>query len=409
MERTPLDTLLAGLTDPVALANLGMRLIEAGRPVDAEAALRRAARLLPGHPVVAYGLGLALQAEDRLDEAAEFYAEALAARPDLAPAWNNLGNIHKELQEPERALDCFERALAIAPDDARAHFNRALALLALGRRDEGWREFRWRHIAAGVGAKLPGREWDGSGPVAVHAEGGLGDTIHFLRFAGRLAASGIDVHLRVQPALVGLARSLRGIAGVAELGAPAPDGCGHAWLLDLPALAGEGAADGRPYLTAPTDSRLRLDPPRGRRVALCWAGNPRFDNDRRRSVPFAMLAPLLECREVEWVSVQVGERAVDLAGSAVLDLSPRLTDLSETAAALHQADLLVTVDTAVAHLAGAIGTPAWLLLPYSPDWRWGATGERTGLYDSLRLFRQVRRGDWPEVIGRIAARLTETG
>ncbi|CAA7618489.1 tetratricopeptide repeat protein [Magnetospirillum sp. UT-4] len=397
----------------VALANYGARLAEQGDPAEAETALRRAGRLLPGHPLIAYNLGRALARQDRVEEAAECFRSAVILAPDLAPAWNNLGNCCKELMRLDESLVCHGRALALAPDDAPVRFNRALTLLLAGRAAEGWSEYEWRHPALGQ-APAPEPVWDGTpGPLLVEAEGGLGDAIHFLRYASEAARRGAKVILLVPPALMRLAAVLPGVT-VADRSGPRPAAARHAWLMSLPRLLGLGLeppGGGAPYLVPPADAveqwRRRLG--EGRKVALCWAGNPRFDNDARRSLPFALLAPLLELDGMSFHSVQVGPRAGDGAGCPGLnDLSPHLTDLAETAAALAAMDLVISVDTAVAHLAGAIGVPCWLLLPFSPDWRWGAAGERTPLYDSLLLFRQDRRGDWAGVMDRVKAAL-ETG
>jgi hypothetical protein len=255
-----------------------------------------------------------------------------------------------------------------------------LLLLLLGRMSEGWSAYEarfqtkqgrpdWRNF------RVP--QWRGKDltrrTILLHAEQGLGDTLQFARYAALLAARGDPVVLEVQAPLVGLLRhSLTGLT-VVPRGAELPAFDLHCPLLSLPGVCGPAVMP--PYLTAPADAgaRWRVRLPRGDKpcVGLVWAGNPRHINDRRRSMPFAAMARFWDVKGVERFSLQMGPRAADTraAPAALQDLSPELADVGETAAALFQLDLVITVDTAVAHLAGACGVPVWVMLPFTPDWR----------------------------------------
>jgi glycosyl transferase family 9 (putative heptosyltransferase) len=288
-----------------------------------------------------------------------------------------------------------------------------LLLLLLGRFEEGWRKYEWRRRASTRGVRpLDGEYWDG-GPLAgrailLVAEQGAGDTLQMLRYVPRIVAQGASVKLMLPRSLQRLEGDALAAASLhAQDEAPPPYDC-WAQLMSLPGLLGATEANipaPIPYLRAPATAR-RGFAGEGRAVGLAWAGNPEHENDHNRSIPFARLAPLLALDDARWFSLQVGPRATDIAGaSGITDLAPLLQDFGDTAAAIDALDLVITVDTSVAHLAGALGKPVWLLLPHVPDWRWLLDRADTPWYPTMRLFRQARRGDWDEVIGRVAAEL----
>lgn len=434
---------------PELLRDLGALLLELGRPGEAEAALRAAltirADFAPGH----FQLGRALAAQGRWEAAAEAYAAAVTLRPGHLKAWNALGLARYDLGDAAAAEAVFRRALALHPQVPEFHNNRGLALydlarfedaenafraalarrpdyaqaryllglleLLLGRYREGWEHYeaRWRlpSMQSLLGAS-PAPLWDGS-PLAgrrllVHPEQGLGDTLQFARFLPGLAGEG-RILLVCPPALRRLLDQLPGVELLSP-DAPLPEHELQVPLMGLPGRLGihePGALNGEAYLAPPVPPAPRRRD--RRRVGLVWAGNPLHSRDRFRSVALARLAPLLERSGVDFVSLQKGPaqaqlREADLAGR-VEDVGAALEDFADTAVALAGLDLLISVDTSVAHLAGALGVPLWLLLPTLPDWRWGLAGEATPWYASARLFRQRREGDWDELLERLGREL----
>jgi hypothetical protein len=330
-----------------------------------------------------------------------------------------------ELQaDLEHSLACYERALALAPDHADAHFNRGRLWLQLGRWREGWDDYEWRlrnrrekrqffDAVMWDGAPLGGRT------IILHSEQGFGDTLQFCRYAPLVAARGGRVVLAVQPALRELLAGLPGIEHCIAVGSALPD---YDFLMPLASLphvfATERATIPSPdgYLHAPSDRLERWrrrwpGPSPALRIGLAWGGNAEQSLDRNRSTTLATFLPLLDVPGTEFYSLQVGPRAAEAATLArqgrLVDLAPELTDFAETAAAMTLLDLVVTVDTSVAHLAGALGRPAFVALTYLPDWRWYLEGADNPWYASLRVFRQPSRGDWPSVVAAIAAALRE--
>lgn len=395
--------------------NLGRLLLDQGEADEAFLHLRRAALQRPGWERW-HGLGRACQARGDLTGAEAAYISALTANPHAVEPLNNLASTLQAGGKLEAALTVLERALALAPDHADLRYNHALLLMLMGRWVEGWREHEWRWRAEGFTSprrRFDSPAWNGrplQGTLLLHWEQGLGDTLQFLRYVTAAHRRVSRLILEVQPPLLSLLAGLSGVDEVLPAGAPLPPHAAHAPLLNLPHLLGDPSPRPvSPYLaaepgrTAHWAARLRGDRPV---FGLVWAGNPRHQNDRNRSIPLRLLAPLLEQQAVRWVSLQVGPRAMDIAAAGftdrLFDATPQLTDFAETAAALMQVDLLIAVDTAVAHLAGALGRPCWLLLPFAPDWRWGQQGERCAWYESLRLWRQPAPGDWASLIPEIA-------
>jgi len=392
---------------------------------DPEAALTdfdAALTLAPGHPGVHYNRGVALLALGRYGAAVEANDRAVALAPQYAAAWLNRGKALMQLNRCDEAVASYARALAIRKDYADAHFNIALALLTQGDYRAGFAEYEWRWRRTGMAPQKPrGRPlWLGEylpvrKTVLVHAEQGLGDTIQFARYVPLVAAAGAKVILEVQPELKPLLARLDGAAAVFARGEETPAFDVHCPLGSLPlALKTELSTvpSAIPYLAAP-DEKLaqwseRLAGLRRPRVALAWSGNPSHDNDRNRSIPFAKLTPLFAAA-ASFIAVQ---RDVRDDETAALAAEPRLTplgaaldDFGDTAAVLALCDLVIAVDTAAAHLAGALGRPLWVLVPFAPDWRWTREGETTPWYPAARLFRQSRPGDWDGVIARVADEL----
>jgi hypothetical protein len=380
---------------------------------------------MPGHPAALYNRGNALAALGRYDEAIAAFDRALAATPDHAKAWNNRGRALQALNRHADAIASFDKAIILQKDDADAHFNRALSLLTLGDLRHGFEHYEWRWKRTGMSDARRGYGrplWLGEYPLArktilLHAEQGLGDSIQFARYAPLLARSGAAVVLEVQAELKTLLASLKGVASCHARGETLPGYDVHCPLGSLPlALQTEPASIPAdvPYLRADTARlakwRARLEALPGKRVALAWAGNVNHPNDRNRSIDLKLLEPLLALDGISCLSIQRELRAHDaelLARHAnVTHLGGELADMADTAAVAALADLTIAVDTAVAHVAGALARPVWVLLPFAPDWRWTLNGESSPWYPQARLFRQPALGDWPSVIATLRAELT---
>ncbi|HUB11330.1 MAG TPA: tetratricopeptide repeat protein [Acetobacteraceae bacterium] len=400
-----------------ALTNLAPILAEAGHPEAAVTLLSEALRLAPGQPEALLNLGCALRGLGRLDEARASQQQIIAEQPDYWPAWTNLAAILHDLAETDAAITAWDRTLALHPAQPDARYSRALTLLLMGDFARGWTELEWRWQATQHRGRQRHRGvplWTGEDlarrTILLHAEEGLGDSIQFARYVPLVAARGASVVLEVYPAL---ARLFRGLAGVGKLvvhGDALPPCDLQCPLQSLPrafATRLETIPGATPYLRAePGGSAIwadRLGVRHQPRVGLVWAGSPTHGRDRLRSIALDRLAPLLSIDAVAWFSLQVGRR--EAPPPPIVDLSPHLTDLAETAAALCAMDLLISVDTSVAHLAGALARPVWLLLPFSPDWRWMLRRSDTPWYPTMRLFRQTSVNDWDRVIESVAAAL----
>jgi tetratricopeptide (TPR) repeat protein len=382
--------------------------------------LDQSAAAVPEEPEFHNNLGLALAAADRGDEAIAAYRRALALKPDHPTAWNNLGLALQAANRLPEAIAAFRKALERTPDFPQAHWNLALALLARGEFAEGWREYDWRLAIAefaGEYRPLAVPRWDGVArpgqSLLLTCEQGLGDAIQFVRFAAPLAARGLRIVVRAPRPLARLLATAPGVAGVAGSDDPPPACDAHlpllstAGVLDIDAASIPAAV---PYLAADPQRRAAVaralaTRPERLKVGLAWAGNPRHANDLRRSVPLAALTPLFAVDAVAWYSLQKGDAGAQVATVAAarrLTPLPPDNDLDDTAALIAELDLVVSVDTSVAHLAGALGRPVWILLPFAPDWRWQLGGSASPWYPTARLYRQPRRGDWDAVARDVA-------
>jgi len=397
---------------PHALHYLGVIAYQQGRLADALPMLQRAVAQVAHEPEFHNNLGLVLAALDRDDEAVDAFRKALALRPDHAGAWNNLGLALHARNELAGAIDAFRRALAFKPD-AQTRWNLALALLHDGQFQEGWDAYEARlQIPAFAPASVSATpSWDGTHAqhrtILLVAEQGLGDAIHFVRFATDIARRGARVIVQAPPPLVALFRRVEGVAEVVPVGETPP--AHDAWLplLSLPRVLGmdrPGSASRVPYLRA--DETLRaavaidLAPYRASslRIGVAWAGNRSNTNDRRRSLPLHQLAAILGGIEgVTAFSLQKGDAEDDggrAPGAANLVRLPWREDFEGIAAMMEALDLVVTVDTSIAHLAGAMARPVFILLPFASDWRWRTHRVDSDWYPTATLFRQSAPGDW---------------
>ncbi len=407
---------------PEARLNSGIAHAALGALDEAVAEFDHALTLVPGHPAAHFNRGVALYDLGRYADAVAAHDSALKAAPDHAGALLNRGRALAALNRFDDAIASYGKAHALRKDDADVHFMESLALLTLGDYRRGFEKYEWRWRRGGMPEqKSRGRPlWRGDYSLArktvlLHAEQGLGDTIQFARYVPLLAASGAKVVLEVQPELTTLMARLEGAATVIARGAAPPPFDVHCPLGSLPlAFKTEPAtvpAD-IPYLSA-DDAHLakwsaRIGALARPRIAFAWAGNPSHLNDRNRSIAFAKLAPLLSI-PAQFVSIQHDVRAEDsvaLAGeNRVTNVGAELENFADTAAVIALCDLVISVDTAVAHLAGAMGRPLWMLLPFAPDWRWTLDGETSPWYPTARLFRQTAIGDWDGVIERLGVEL----
>jgi tetratricopeptide (TPR) repeat protein len=375
-----------------------------------------AVRLQPENPLHHIGLGTLCHEWDELETAHACFERASTLDPNSAQALCNLGITLHELGRHQEALDIFAKAEILAPDHALVHWNKALSLLTLGRWRDGWAEHEWRW-------QLPNKQvfphdaWDGGAldgkTILLHAEQGLGDTLQCLRYVPMVKAKGARVLLLCGLPLHRLLRHFPGIDLLIQPGAMPPFDV-QVPLFGLPHLF-ETMPDTVPApvpfagLTDDGAAAARIRAASGLRIGIVWAGSPNHPNDMRRSCPLAAFAPLFEIPGCSFFSLQKGaaEREIDKVafGSKLVPLGAQLGDLADTAAALGALDLLISVDTAVAHLAGTLHIPAWLLLPQVADWRWLVGRDDSPWYPSMRLFRQHRRSDWAGVLRMVAAAL----
>ena len=410
-------------TSPQALSNLGTTCAKAGLVEGALDYLRQAAALDPAHPELYHNLGNGYLAAGRFENAAEAFERATDISPHHVRGMTNLGVAYKELGRLDDAERRFRAALDVAPEDADASWNLALARLMKGDWRSGWAAYESRRQIPGFAMRrLDRAAWDGAPldgrTLLVHAEQGFGDTIQFMRYLRRLAEENDGVNFWCQDAL---ARLLTGISDrLTIVTDPPPRTDVHAPILSLPHLLGGApplAPEPAAYLSAEPERILRwsraLVGPRFN-IGIAWQGRPDYAADSRRSIPLHHFSPLAEDPDVRLVSLQKGHGVEQLEAldwrEKVLDFGSQLDRdgaFLDTAAVISTLDLVITSDTAIAHLAGALGAPVWLALAHVPDWRWGLTGDHTPWYPTMRLFRQDRPGDWTGVFTRIVKALDE--
>jgi len=402
-----------------ARANRGLVLMALGRHKEALADFDRALAIQPDIVEALTSRGNALHGLDRHEDAVASFDRALALQPAHVDAHYNRGIVLHGLNRHAEAVASYQRALALQPNHADAHWNEALSRLALGDFAEGWKKFEWRWWTSDCrtpGLKFPQPLWRGEPidgrSILLYAEQGLGDTIQFVRYVPMVAERGAKVVLAVHSELKELLSSVAGAAAVFGENEPLPGTEFQCPLLSLPLAFGttmETTPAKVPYLSANDAAvaqwRERLPQTAALRVGLVWSGNPTFKYDRRRSPQLSQVSPLLATRGVVFYSLNPGIGESDVAALAahpnVVHLGSQFRNFSDTAAVISFVDLVISSDTAVAHLAGAIGRPAWIMLHDSPDWRWALDRERSSWYPSARLFRQERAGDWAGVVARM--------
>jgi tetratricopeptide (TPR) repeat protein len=440
--------------------NLGNAYRGLGKLSEALACYQQALLLNPDWAETRINIGVALAGLNQLDEAVAHYREALRLQPDCAEAWSNLGRVFVkqgkwedasgafqralegqrnqaqayynlgytlgEQGKPAEAANCFRQALRLKPDDVTAHWALALSLLVQGDFEQGWPEYEWRWRLNGWSPQqLTQPVWDGSSlagrTILLYGEGGLGDTIQFVRYAAVVKRYGGSVIVSCQKLLLPLLASCPGIDRLVAVGSELPAFDVQAPLLNLPRILKTSLATvpaETPYLFP--DAKLqekwqrKLSHYPGFTIGIAWQGNPQFYKDRKRSIPLIQFAPLARIPGVHLISLQKGQGTEQLRLVAdefpVIDLGNRLDKRSgaflDTAAIMKNVDLIITSDTAIAHLAGALGVSVWVALSYVPEWRWLLQREDCPWYPSMRLFRQTHAGDWEEVFDRMAHELS---
>lgn len=403
-------------------ANLAAVYLMQRRLDPAIAAARRAVGINPQCAEGYLNLGSALSENSQWDEALAAFERVAALRPDWSDPHSGIGVLLKEKGRLDAAIASFRRALSLNPNHAEAHWNLALALLLQGNLSEGWREFEWRlkipQIVAPEDFSQP--RWDGGDlhgkTILAHDEQGFGDTLQFARYLPMLAQRGGKIILGCETLTARLLQAMPGIERMVTKGQPMPAFDVHVPLLSLPLIFGTTLATvpaAIPYMSAPAEEvekwRRRMADGGRLRVGVVWAGRPTHRNDARRSMRLSQFAPLAEAESISFYSLQKGEAARESAdppsGMQWTDWTAELDDFAHTAGLVANLDLVICVDTAVAHLAGAMGKPVWVLLPFVPDWRWMMNREDSPWYPTMRLFRQTAAGDWEGVIRRVALAL----
>jgi len=402
------------------LANLGYAYAMMLRIDDAITALRKSLELNPRDPEALNKLSYAYIRGGQLDLAIEILHRALELQPDAVGIHSNLGTIYASRLEMDRAFEAYDRALYLRPDHVETRWNRALLLLLTGNFARGWVEHEWRWLKFTSEKRSFNKPlWDGRDiagqTILLHAEQGYGDCLQFVRYAKDVAARGATVILECQPALVNLLKSAAGISQVFARGDSLPPFDTHSPLLSLPYSLRINSPQVIPptqaYLAAPEQMRQRwaqIVAPyeRKMKVGIVWAGAPVHNRDDERSIPPEKLAPLASVKDVRFFSLQKATSAVSgPPGMDLIDLTHEFHDFAETAGLIVHLDLVISVDTSVAHLAGAMGKPVWTLIAYYPDWRWMLDRDDTPWYPTMRLFRQPRARDWDAVIQRVVGEL----
>ncbi|HEX4327827.1 MAG TPA: tetratricopeptide repeat protein [Burkholderiales bacterium] len=404
-----------------AHGNLGYVLARLGRSEEAEAAYRRSLELNPALAEIQLNHGAVLARLKRLPEAEAAYLRAIALRPNAPAGWSNLGTCYACMQRELETEECHRKAIALDPTYAPARYNLSYLLLRQARFEEGWAAFEARDWYAPFAAQLRCPRWRGEDLAAkrvlISYEPGHGDMMFFVRYAPLLKQRGAaTTTLICHPGLQTLLTGLPGIDKILPINTPLDADAYDCWtpLASLPHYSGtrEGNIPARiPYLHAAPErmQAWAAQLPAGPRIGLVWKGNRHFENDADRSLPaLQSLAPVLAVPGLNFISLQKGAGENENA-TGLLDFGPQLANFSDTAALVMNLDLVISVDTAVAHLAAALGKPCWLLLPdYKTDWRWFTNRSDSPWYpDVMRLFRQPRGGNWDPVLREVAIALSQ--
>jgi Flp pilus assembly protein TadD len=412
--------------------NLGIALDNLKQYDDAIASFRRAIELNPKYPEAHNNLGGTYLAAGRVDESIAEYQSAITLKPDYAEAWDNYGSALRRGLRNHDALAAYDQAIALQPKFAYALYNRGTLMLAMGRFEKAWDDFEWRWLCPTFGHLIRNfgkPAWNGedlSGKtILFHSEQGLGDTINFVRYAAILAERGAKVIVESQPALASLLVDVPGVSVSIPRGEKPPEFDYHVAMMSVPRVVKttlETIPNEMPYILPPaiahenwraiTRADARAEGQKKLRVGLAWSGNPSNAIDARRSILLADLAPLAASPNVRFYSLQVGDAGKKQTASSpfpIIDHTEKLTDFTQTSGLIANLDLVICVDTVVAHLAGAMNHKVWLL-SYTPgDWRWMFDRDDSPWYPSMKIFRQKEHGKWKEPIEEAATLLKSYG
>ncbi|MFV1849805.1 MAG: tetratricopeptide repeat protein [Thalassospira sp.] len=397
--------------------NLGVALRRSKKLEASLIAYRRAADLRPENAGLWSNMGNCLREMMRFDEALVAHKKALELDSSIKSHTFNTGLVYRDMNRFEEALEYFERALALDPDYVDANWDRALAHLALGNYDKGWAGYETRRkLADNPIRKLDvAPEWDGKTDlrgkrILLRAEQGFGDMIQFARFVPLVAKKAGHVILECRKELIPIMRTVSGVGTLVEKGARLPEFDVHVPLLSLPHVLGIGESDlnkisTNTYISPPAGKKVRLAPPQGTvlKVGLIWAGKL---NPRDRSCPLDTLLPILSAKGAAFYSFQIDDRRADIEKlglhAFVTDLGEHIHDFGDSAALMQAMDLVITIDSSPAHLAGALGVPVWMLQLYTTDWRWLVDRSDSPWYPTMRIYRQTKPGDWADPVKKLS-------
>jgi tetratricopeptide (TPR) repeat protein len=402
-----------------AYYNLGKVLWDGGESDGAMTYYRKALQLNPNSAEVYNNLGFCLQEQGHYDEALAYFQRAIGIAPHFAQAYYNLALYHHDRNLVDEALRYYRKAIELNADFTDAHWNMACALLLSGNFTQGWKEYEWRwKLKDHRGHTFTRPQWDGSDikgrTILLHAEQGFGDAIQFIRYAPLVAKRGARVVVQCPKELVSLLGKVEGVEQVVADGGQLPDFDLQCPLLSLPRVFGTTLKNipvEIPYITADPllnrkwENRVQREGIR-LRAGLVWTGRTKAKRERGRSCSLDLFSALARFDEVTFYSLQKGEGAEQAKtppkDMKLIDYTEEIHDFSDTAAFIENLDLVISIDTAVSHLAGALGKPVWTLLPFVPDWRWMLNRDDSPWYPTMRLFRQPSPGDWEAVVKNIA-------
>jgi len=404
-----------------AYNNLGSLLQKQQNLSEAVSNYRHALKLKPDYPDAYNNLGSALQEQDNLEAAVECYKAAIAVKNNYPEAHNNLGNAFKEMGELDAAIKSFNQAIKLDFNYAMAHWNKALTLLLQGNLQQGWQEYEWRFKAVpGLCCKLEKPRWQGEPflgkeRLLIHAEQGIGDTLQFMRYLPLIKRMGVTLILECHKSISRLLQAVPGVDELVEkneLKKQELDYDLEVPLLSLPGIFMTNlntVPTGIPYILPNANMveewRAWLSKYSGYKIGIVWSGNPLHKHDKKRSCPLSYFKPLLDIPGRVLFSLQKGIAAEQARhepwSNKMVNMEDKVNDFADTAAIIANLDLVISVDTAVAHLAGAMGKTVWTLLPYAPDWRWLLNRNNSPWYPTMRLFRQPSPGDWTSVIDSV--------
>jgi tetratricopeptide (TPR) repeat protein len=381
----------------------------------------------PDYADAHFNRGISLQHLGRLEEALESYAKTIRILPHFSEAYFNSAIALRDLERPIEALDNFDHAIKLSPDHSIAHWNKALLLLVSGNFQQGWIEHEWRwksvtkdHVRNFSQPLWLGKESLEGKTILLHSEQGFGDTIQFCRYVKLVAKLRAKIILEVEPALVGLLSELEGVNQIVTRGDPLPKFDFQCPLLSLP-LAFNTTLETIPAPLRYVESnrtkvdtwKRKLGEKSRKRIGIAWSGSHFHNNDHNRSIAIHEILPLLSpSPSYEYISLQKEMRNSDATALESVEIKffgNELNDFSDTAALCELVDIVISVDTSVAHLAGALGKPTWILLPYNPDWRWLLNRSDSPWYPSMTLYRQKTAGDWKTVLSELKLKIASLG